>query len=54
VVNAGLSLFGPDRAWQVAIECTNCLSETFIQSSLGNFSYFNQPMRWNVRTRVDF
>jgi iron complex outermembrane receptor protein len=54
LVNAGLSLFGPDKRWQLAVECTNCLDEQFIQSSLGNFSYLNQPMFWNVRARVNF
>jgi iron complex outermembrane receptor protein len=54
LVNAGLTLLGSDKAWQVGVECTNCLNETFIQSSLGNYSYFNQPMRWQVRARMDF
>jgi iron complex outermembrane receptor protein len=54
VINAGLALNGPDRQWQLALECTNCLNEEFIQSSLGNFSYLNQPMRWAVRARIDF
>jgi iron complex outermembrane receptor protein len=54
IVNAGLALNGPDRSWQLALECTNCLDEEFVQSSLGNYSYLNQPMRWAVRARVDF
>jgi iron complex outermembrane receptor protein len=54
IVNAGLALNGPDKGWQLALECTNCLNEDFIQSSLGNYSYLNQPMRWAVRARFDF
>lgn len=54
VVNSGLVLNGPDKRWQLAVECTNCLSESFVQSSLGNFSYLNEPMRWRVRARFDF
>jgi len=54
LVNAGLSLMGPDQAWQLALECTNCLNESFVQSSLGNYSYLNPPMQWRVRARMDF
>lgn len=54
VVNSGLTLNGPDKRWSLALECTNCLNESFIQSSLGNFSYLNEPMRWQVRARFDF
>ena len=54
IVNGGLTLNGPDKKWQIAAECTNCLNESFIQSSLGNFSYLNEPVRWRVRARFDF
>ncbi len=54
LINAGLALNGPDNGWQLAVECTNCLNEAFIQSSLSNFSYLNQPMMWNVRARFNF
>jgi iron complex outermembrane receptor protein len=54
LVNAGLSLMGPDQRWQLAVECTNCLNESFVQSSLGNYSYLNPPMQWRVRARMDF
>ncbi|WP_152414697.1 TonB-dependent receptor [Blastomonas sp. AAP53] len=54
LVNAGLALNGPDNAWQLAVECTNCFNEEFIQSSLSNYSYLNQPMMWTVRARYNF
>ena len=54
LVNAGLALNGPDKVWQVSVQCTNCLNETFVQSALANTTYFNQPMMWQVRARVTF
>ncbi len=54
LINAGLALNGPDNAWQLAVECTNCFNEEFIQSSLSNYSYLNQPMMWTVRARYNF
>ena len=54
VVNGGLTLNGPDKRWALSVECTNCLSESFIQSALSNYSYLNQPMMWMVRGRVNF
>lgn len=54
LINAGLALNGPDNGWQLAVECTNCFNEEFIQSSLSNYSYLNQPMMWNVRARFNF
>jgi iron complex outermembrane receptor protein len=54
LVNAGLALRGPDERWQLSIECTNCLNETYFQSTLANYSYINQPMMWMARARVKF
>lgn len=54
LVNAGLTLKGEEDRWTLAIECTNCFNEEFIQSTLGNFSYLNRPMEWMVRAKVSF
>ncbi|TRW18029.1 TonB-dependent receptor [Glacieibacterium frigidum] len=54
LVNAGIALNGPDKAWQLSVNCTNCLNETFVQSALANTTYLNQPMMWQVRARVSF
>ncbi len=54
LVNAGLALNGPDDRWTLAVECVNCLNESYFQSSLSNYSYLNQPMTWNVRARYNF
>jgi iron complex outermembrane receptor protein len=54
LVNASLALNGADKAWQLAVECTNCFNESFVQSALSNYSYLNQPMMWAVRARYNF
>lgn len=54
LVNAGIALNGPDKGWQLSVNCTNCLNETFVQSALANTTYLNQPMMWQVRARVQF
>lgn len=53
-VNASLSLFGPDRQWQVSAECINCFDETAVNTSLANTAYLNPPMTWTIRTRFNF
>jgi iron complex outermembrane receptor protein len=54
LVNAGLTLNGADKRWALSVECSNCLSESYIQSALSNYSYLNAPMTWMVRGRVNF
>ena len=54
LVNAGLTLNGPDRAWSLTAECTNCFDKAFVQSALSNYSYLNPPRMWTVRGRVNF
>ncbi len=54
VVNAGLALNGPERAWQLSIQCTNCFDTAFTQSALVNTTYFNPPRSWVVRGRFAF
>ena len=54
LINAGLTLNGPDKSWALSLECTNCLNESYIQSALSNYSYLNQPMKWDVRARYNF
>ncbi|HEY5760638.1 MAG TPA: TonB-dependent receptor, partial [Steroidobacter sp.] len=53
-VNATLTLFGDDRRWLVAAECTNCLNETAVNTALANTAYINAPMQWMLRTRFNF
>ena len=52
--NAGLALNGPDKAWTLSVDCTNCLNESYIQSALSNYSYLNRPMEWTVRAKYRF
>lgn len=54
VVNAGLALNGPDKQWQLSVQCTNCFDEAFTQSALASTTYFNQPRAWTVRGRFNF
>ena len=51
IVNAGLALQGPDRKWQLSVDCSNCFDKAFYQSDLGNFSYFNPPRTWTARLK---
>ena len=54
LVSAGLTLNAPDKRWSLTAECTNCLGESIIQSSLSNYSYLNRPMEWTVRAKYRF
>ena len=54
LVNASLALNGPEKAWQLSVNCTNCLDEAFTQSALANTTYLNQPRMWTVKARYSF
>ncbi|OYY90955.1 MAG: TonB-dependent receptor [Sphingomonas sp. 28-66-16] len=54
LVNAGIALNGPDKAWQLSLNCTNCLDAVFSQSALANTTYINQPAMWTIRARYNF
>jgi iron complex outermembrane recepter protein len=54
LVNAGLALNGPEKAWTLSVDCTNCFNESFVQSALSNYSYLNRPMEWTVRAKYRF
>ncbi len=54
LVNAGLAMRTDDGAWLVSVECENCFSKTYTQSTLGNFRYINQPGTWMIRARTKF
>lgn len=54
LVNAGLALNGPDKRWQLSIQCTNCFDTAFTQSALVNTTYLNPPRAWTVRGRFAF
>ncbi|WBH18014.1 TonB-dependent receptor [Sphingomonas radiodurans] len=52
-VNAGLTLNGPDRAWQLSVTCTNCLDDYAANTYLG-YNYINPPRAWLARLRYNF
>lgn len=54
LVNAGLTLGSPENKVKLSIECINCFNQTLVQSALGNYTYLNQPMSWNVKARYNF
>jgi iron complex outermembrane recepter protein len=54
LVSAGLTLKGPDDAWSLGVECTNCFGTDYVQSSLANYSYYNRPMEWIIRAKYNF
>jgi iron complex outermembrane recepter protein len=54
LANAGLTLKAPDDVWSIGIECSNCLNEEYVQSSLANYSYLNRPMEWMIRAKYNF
>ena len=53
-VNAGLTLKGVGDRWTLAVDCTNCLDRTFVQSSLSNYTYLNRPREVLVRAKYKF
>jgi iron complex outermembrane receptor protein len=54
LVNASLRLAAPEDRWALSVECTNCFNEEFVQSTLANYSYLNQPRQWMIRARAGF
>jgi iron complex outermembrane recepter protein len=54
LINAGLALKGPEDRYSLSLECTNCFNESFVQSTLANYSYLNRPMEWTVRAKYRF
>jgi iron complex outermembrane recepter protein len=54
LVNASLTLKTPDDQLSFAVECSNCLNESYVQNALSNYSYLNRPMEWMVRARYNF
>lgn len=53
IVNATLTL-ASDAGWSLVGECTNCLDEESVESSLANYSYLNPPRRLTVRAKFNF
>jgi iron complex outermembrane recepter protein len=51
--NAGLTL-ATVSGLQLSAECTNCFDKEFVQSTLANYSYLNEPSRWLVRAKYKF
>jgi iron complex outermembrane receptor protein len=54
IVNATLTLFGPDQNWSVAARCTNCFDEAAITSTIASTQYLTPPRRWMVSFRKQF
>ena len=54
LVNGGIALSSPESRIKLSAECTNCFNETYVQSALGNYTYFNPPMSWLVKARYNF
>jgi iron complex outermembrane recepter protein len=54
LVNASLTLKAPDDQLSFAVECSNCLNESFVQNALSNYSYLNRPMEWMIRAKYNF
>jgi len=54
VVNASLGLQDEDATWKVVASCDNCFGEIYVQSTLSNYSYLNQPSTWTIRVRRNF
>jgi iron complex outermembrane recepter protein len=52
--NAGLALKGSDDRWTLSADCTNCLNQDYIQSTLANYSYLNHPVEWMIRAKYKF
>ena len=53
IVNAGVSLNGPDNRWSVIAECRNCTDEVYTLSELF-VSYPTPPGIWQLRARFNF
>ena len=53
LLNATLTL-ASDAGWSLLAECTNCLDEEAVESTLANYSYLNPPRRVMVRARYEF
>ncbi|GGE15220.1 hypothetical protein GCM10011529_22040 [Polymorphobacter glacialis] len=51
LVNAGLAMRTDDNNWTLALECTNCLDTTYVESTLGNATYLNTPRVFQVRLK---
>ena len=54
IVNSSLTLGNEDKTWSATLECDNCFNETYVQSSLSNYTYINPPMTWMLRLRHNF
>ena len=53
-MNASIGIASADRMWNATVECNNCFDVTYLQSTLSNFSYPNQPVTWMVKLRRKF
>ncbi|WP_109807317.1 TonB-dependent receptor [Sphingosinithalassobacter portus] len=53
LLNAGLTLNGPNHAWAFSVTCSNCLDEEAIQTYLG-YNYLNPPRTFLAKLRYNF
>jgi iron complex outermembrane recepter protein len=54
LVNGSVALQTKDRMWKLSAECDNCFSATYVNSTLADFPYINQPSRWRVKAKYSF
>lgn len=54
VVTANLALDSLDGRWRAALECKNCLDETYVQSTIANYSFLGMPRTYGLRMRYTF
>jgi len=54
LVNASLAWENADRKYRVSVDCNNCFDETYVQSTLSNFTYLNPPRMWTLRAKAKF
>jgi iron complex outermembrane recepter protein len=54
LVNASLALQTEDKMWKISAECDNCFNTTYVNSTLADFPYINQPSRWRVKAKYSF
>lgn len=53
-VSAGLSLERMDGRLSFSAGCTNCTNESYMLSLIGGHTWWSEPRRWQVSTRVNF
>ena len=53
IVNGNIALRS-DTGWALSAECSNCLDQEAVESSLATYSYLNPPRTFLIKARFDF